>query len=119
MSFLLFLSRHCLWILGNERTLVNSESVWEDIVKDARNRECLFDADADELLRMTIISAKKELEQLDDLVNGKSVLFRHAKWKVFIDYKNGYFLTKFVVMLASHVSIRFYSAMASEDHLQS
>nr|KAJ0190303.1 hypothetical protein LSAT_V11C800402640 [Lactuca sativa] len=75
-------ARHCLWILGNERTLVNSESVWEDIVKDARNRECLFDADADELLRMTIISAKKELEQLDDLVNGKSVLFRHAKWKV-------------------------------------
>ncbi|KAL4575598.1 hypothetical protein LXL04_022446 [Taraxacum kok-saghyz] len=75
-------ARHCLWILGNERTLANSESVWEDIVRDARNRSCLFDADEDEFLRTVIISAKKELEQLDDLVNGKSVLFRHAKWKV-------------------------------------
>nr|GEZ58669.1 UvrD-like helicase, ATP-binding domain, P-loop containing nucleoside triphosphate hydrolase [Tanacetum cinerariifolium] len=26
--------------------------------------------------------AKKELEQLNDLVNGNSVLFKHAKWKV-------------------------------------
>ncbi|KAI3778696.1 hypothetical protein L2E82_08079 [Cichorium intybus] len=75
-------ARHCLWILGNDRTLFNSESVWKEIVLDARSRNCLFDADDDESLRTTIISAKKELEQLDDLVNGKSVLFRHAKWKV-------------------------------------
>ncbi|PWA46871.1 recBCD enzyme subunit RecB, P-loop containing nucleoside triphosphate hydrolase [Artemisia annua] len=48
----------------------------------ARNRHCLFDADADEYLKMTIIEAKKELQQLDDLVNGNSVLFKQAKWKV-------------------------------------
>ncbi|PWA68458.1 UvrD-like Helicase, ATP-binding domain-containing protein [Artemisia annua] len=42
----------------------------------------LFDADSDECLKMTIIAAKKELDQLDDLVNGNSVLFKHAKWKV-------------------------------------
>ncbi|GKA24657.1 UvrD-like helicase, ATP-binding domain, P-loop containing nucleoside triphosphate hydrolase [Tanacetum coccineum] len=75
-------ARHCLWILGNERTLLNSESVWTDLVHDARNRHSLFDADSDDSLKMTIISAKKELEQLDDLVNGNSVLFKHAKWKV-------------------------------------
>ncbi|GKB47233.1 hypothetical protein Tco_0897986 [Tanacetum coccineum] len=67
--------------LGNERTLLNSESVWTDLVHDARNRHSLFDADSDDSLKMTIISAKKELEQLDDLVNGNSVLFKHAKWK--------------------------------------
>ena len=77
-----FLCRHCLWILGNERTLANSESVWKDLVCDARNRHCLFDADADECLKTTIIAAKKELDQLDDLVNRNSVLFKHAKWKV-------------------------------------
>ncbi|GJR23597.1 UvrD-like helicase, ATP-binding domain, P-loop containing nucleoside triphosphate hydrolase [Tanacetum coccineum] len=75
-------ARHCLWILGNERTLANSESIWKELVSDARNRHCLFDADADEYLKMTIIEAKKELQQLDDLVNGDSVLFKQAKWKV-------------------------------------
>ncbi|PWA76942.1 uvrD-like Helicase, ATP-binding domain, P-loop containing nucleoside triphosphate hydrolase [Artemisia annua] len=77
-------ARHCLWILGNERTLTTSESIWKDVVCDARNRHCLFDADADERLKMIVIAAMKELEQLDDLVNGNSVLFKHAKWKVLI-----------------------------------
>ncbi|XP_071714212.1 uncharacterized protein, partial [Rutidosis leptorrhynchoides] len=75
-------ARHALWILGNERTLVNSDSVWKDIVCNAKNRLCFFDADADECLKMRIIAAKKELEQLDDLVNGNSVLFKREKWKV-------------------------------------
>ncbi|GJR49653.1 UvrD-like helicase, ATP-binding domain, P-loop containing nucleoside triphosphate hydrolase [Tanacetum coccineum] len=75
-------ARHCLWILGNESTLTNSESIWKELVCDARSRHCLFDADADECLKMTILGAKKKLEQLDDLVNGNSVLFKHAKWKV-------------------------------------
>nr|GEX47670.1 UvrD-like helicase, ATP-binding domain, P-loop containing nucleoside triphosphate hydrolase [Tanacetum cinerariifolium] len=39
---------------------------------DARDHHCLFDADANEYLRMTIIEEKKELQQLDDLVNGDS-----------------------------------------------
>nr|XP_043619922.1 uncharacterized protein LOC122591738 [Erigeron canadensis] len=75
-------ARHCLWILGNERTLTNSESVWQELVQDARNRHCFFDADSDECLNMTVINTKKELEQLDDLVNESSILFKHAKWKV-------------------------------------
>ncbi|KAJ0719210.1 putative TPR and ankyrin repeat-containing protein [Helianthus annuus] len=75
-------ARHCLWILGNERTLTNSECEWNELVYDARNRNCLFDADADECLKSTIIAAKKELDQLDDLVHGNSVLFKHTKWKV-------------------------------------
>ncbi|KAI7748573.1 hypothetical protein M8C21_000112 [Ambrosia artemisiifolia] len=75
-------ARHCLWILGNERTLSNSDCVWKELVYDARNRGCLFDADADKCLKMTIIDAKKELGQLDDLVNGNSVHFKHENWKV-------------------------------------
>ena len=68
--------------MGNERTLTNSESVWKELLNDARNRNCLFDAADDESLRSTIIATKKELEELDDLVNGNSILFKHAKWKV-------------------------------------
>nr|GEU56937.1 UvrD-like helicase, ATP-binding domain, P-loop containing nucleoside triphosphate hydrolase [Tanacetum cinerariifolium] len=75
---------YCLWILVNERTLTNIESIWKEVVCDARNRHCLFDADADECLKMIIIAAMKELEQLDDLVNMNSILFKHAKWKVLI-----------------------------------
>ncbi|KAI3817066.1 hypothetical protein L1987_10853 [Smallanthus sonchifolius] len=75
-------ARHCLWILGDERTLTNSEYVWKELVYDARNRHCLFDADADECLKMTIIAAKKELDQLDDLVKGNGAIFKHTKWKV-------------------------------------
>ncbi|KAK9063833.1 hypothetical protein SSX86_017705 [Deinandra increscens subsp. villosa] len=85
-------ARHCLWILGNERTLSNSESVWKELVCDARNRHCLFDADADECLKTSIIDTKKELDQLDDLVNGNSVLFKHEKWKVLFsdDFKRSF-----------------------------
>ncbi|KAI3730438.1 hypothetical protein L1987_61608 [Smallanthus sonchifolius] len=75
-------ARHCLWILGNERTLTNSEDVWKELVCDARNRHCLFDADVDECLKMSIIATKKELDQLDDRVNRNSVLCKHEKWKV-------------------------------------
>ncbi|KAD2804463.1 hypothetical protein E3N88_37840 [Mikania micrantha] len=85
-------ARHCLWILGNEKTLSNSEYVWKELVCDARNRYCLFDADADECLKTTILDAKKELDQLDDLVNGNSVLFKHEKWKVLFsdDFKRSF-----------------------------
>ncbi|XP_076897944.1 uncharacterized protein LOC143551376 [Bidens hawaiensis] len=75
-------ARHCLWILGSERTLNDSESVWKELVCDARNHRCLFDADADKCLKMTIIDAKKELDQLDDLVKGNDVHFKQEKWKV-------------------------------------
>ncbi|GKA09120.1 hypothetical protein Tco_0688451 [Tanacetum coccineum] len=52
------------------------------VLCDARNRHCLSNADVDESLKMIIIAAMKELKQLDDLVNGNSILFKHAKWKV-------------------------------------
>ncbi|GJZ93774.1 UvrD-like helicase, ATP-binding domain, P-loop containing nucleoside triphosphate hydrolase [Tanacetum coccineum] len=47
-------ARHSLWILGNERTLTSND----------------------------IVGVKKELDQLDDLANGNSSLFKDAKWKV-------------------------------------
>ncbi|KAJ9554222.1 hypothetical protein OSB04_018267 [Centaurea solstitialis] len=75
-------ARHCLWILGSETTLANSFSIWRELVGDARRRHCLFDVVADESLKMTIIAAKKDLGQLDDLATGNSVLFKDAKWKV-------------------------------------
>jgi hypothetical protein len=74
--------RHCLWILGNEKTLCNSESVWKALVLDAKNRQCFFNADEDKDLNKAILDVKKELEQFDDLLKGDSILFKTARWKV-------------------------------------
>ncbi|CAK9141766.1 unnamed protein product [Ilex paraguariensis] len=75
-------ARHCLWILGDERTLTKSESVWEALVRDAKDRQCFFNADEDDNIAKTIFDVKKELDQLDDLLNADSMLFSSARWKV-------------------------------------
>jgi hypothetical protein len=77
------LNRHCLWILGNERTLVSQENVWKTLVLDAKKRQCFFNADEDKDLAKAIWDARKELDQLDDLLNANSVIFRNSRWKVF------------------------------------
>ncbi|KAI4299678.1 hypothetical protein L6164_033112 [Bauhinia variegata] len=40
-------ARYYLWVLGNAATLVNSGSVWEKLVADAKNRGCFYSADDD------------------------------------------------------------------------
>ena len=71
-----------MWILGNEKALTSSQSIWEALVVDAKNRQCFFNADTDEDLAKAILKAKKELSQLDDLLNADSILFKNSKWKV-------------------------------------
>ncbi|KAL3635023.1 hypothetical protein CASFOL_022077 [Castilleja foliolosa] len=77
-------ARHCLWILGNEGTLSRSDSVWEALVRDAKHRNCFFNADEDLEFGKTVIQVKKELEQLDDLLSGDCILFRNSRWKVLL-----------------------------------
>lgn len=74
--------RHCLWILGNARTLCRSDSVWEALVCDAKLRQCFFKANEDCDIAKTIVDIKKHLDQLDDMLNGDSALFKNARWKV-------------------------------------
>ncbi|CAL2226962.1 unnamed protein product [Prunus armeniaca] len=75
-------ARHCLWILGHERTLLDSESVWKALVLDAKSRQCFFNADEDKNLAKAILGVKKEFDQFDDLLNADSILFRSSRWKV-------------------------------------
>ncbi|KAF4361253.1 hypothetical protein F8388_001142 [Cannabis sativa] len=82
MNVALTRARHCLWILGNERTLANSQSIWEALVIDAKNRHCFYNADDEEDLAKAILDIKKELDQFDDLLNADSMFFRNAKWKL-------------------------------------
>ncbi|KDO57821.1 hypothetical protein CISIN_1g0001621mg, partial [Citrus sinensis] len=75
-------ARHCLWILGSERTLNHSESVWESLLDDAKARQCFFNIDEDKDLAKAILEVKKELDELDELLNPGSILFRSERWKV-------------------------------------
>lgn len=71
-----------MWILGNDKTLINSNSVWTSLVYDAMERQCFFNAHDDLDICKAIVEVKKEYDQLEDLLNGSSSLFRHVKWKV-------------------------------------
>nr|KYP76033.1 Helicase SEN1 [Cajanus cajan] len=75
-------ARYCLWIVGNGATLMNSCSVWERLILDAKARSCYYNADADERLSHVITTAMIELGQVGDLLNLNSMLFRKARWKV-------------------------------------
>ncbi|KAL3527376.1 hypothetical protein ACH5RR_012032 [Cinchona calisaya] len=75
-------ARHCLWILGNSATLVNSGSVWKKLVLDAKSRGCFYNAKDDKNLVQAISSALIELGQSDNLLNTDSVLFKTARGKV-------------------------------------
>ncbi|XP_077247012.1 uncharacterized protein LOC143886780 isoform X2 [Tasmannia lanceolata] len=75
-------ARHCLWILGNGPTLINSGSIWTKVVLDAKDRECFFNANEDSSLVEAIIPALIELDQFDGLLHMDSLLFCRARWKV-------------------------------------
>ncbi|KAJ4802894.1 P-loop containing nucleoside triphosphate hydrolases superfamily protein [Rhynchospora pubera] len=75
-------ARHCMWILGSSTTLLESGTIWSDIIFDARQRRCYFDAKDNEDLKKLILNVKNELDQLADLLNPNSVLFSATRWKV-------------------------------------
>ncbi|KAM7529450.1 hypothetical protein LguiB_032860 [Lonicera macranthoides] len=41
---------HCLGVLGNEATLMNSVSIWKELVKDAKDRGCSSNTNEDKNL---------------------------------------------------------------------
>ncbi|KAF3663229.1 putative metal-nicotianamine transporter YSL7-like [Capsicum annuum] len=75
-------ARYCLWILGNATTLVNSGSIWTNIVIDAKARGCYFDVTNDKRSIQANLSATIELKQIGTLLRTDSPLFKTAKWKV-------------------------------------
>ncbi|KAF8398737.1 hypothetical protein HHK36_014595 [Tetracentron sinense] len=76
-------ARYCLWILGNGQTLINSGSVWKELVINAKDRGCFYIADEDKSLVDAILAALVEHGQLYDFLNMDSLVFRNARWKVY------------------------------------
>ncbi|XP_059284239.1 probable helicase MAGATAMA 3 isoform X1 [Lycium ferocissimum] len=75
-------ARYCLWILGNGTTLVNSGSIWKNLVIDAKARGCYFDVTEDKRLNQANLNATTEFGQLEMLLRTDSSIFQTAKWKV-------------------------------------
>ncbi|CAL5324119.1 hypothetical protein CsSME_00003082 [Camellia sinensis var. sinensis] len=75
-------ARHCLWVLGNGATLINSGTVWKKLVLDAKSRGCFYDANDDRNLAQAVSGALVEFNQLDTLLKTDSLLFSNTKWKV-------------------------------------
>ncbi|KXG36929.1 uncharacterized protein LOC8074437 [Sorghum bicolor] len=66
-------AKHCLWIVGNGTTLSNSKSVWQKVVKDARDRGCYFEASDDKDLSNAVVKAIIELDDVENLVKMESL----------------------------------------------
>uniref|UniRef100_J3LFX2 Helicase ATP-binding domain-containing protein n=1 Tax=Oryza brachyantha TaxID=4533 RepID=J3LFX2_ORYBR len=66
-------AKHCLWIVGNATTLASSKTIWHEIVADAKERGCLFNAQDDTELNGAIIKAVIELDEVDDLLDMDSL----------------------------------------------
>jgi len=77
-------ARYCLWILGNGTTLVNSCSIWKNLVIDAKARGCYFDVTDDKRLNQGTLNATVELQHIETLLTTDSPLFQTAKWKVYM-----------------------------------
>lgn len=71
-----------MWILGNGATLLNSGSVWQKVVMDAKKRGCYYNAYEDMDLCLAIRNYIIEFGQLNSLFTPDSILFKLAKWKV-------------------------------------
>ncbi|XP_078182265.1 putative ATP-dependent helicase C29A10.10c [Carex rostrata] len=56
-------AKHCLYIIGNASTLSKRKSVWQKIICDAKNRDCLFKSEEDKELHSAIIRARAVIEE--------------------------------------------------------
>ncbi|XP_057453485.1 probable helicase MAGATAMA 3 [Lotus japonicus] len=59
-------ARYSLWILGNAATLVSSDTVWKQVVLDAKKRDCFHTADKDNKLARVIEDVVFELQLLEE-----------------------------------------------------
>ncbi|XP_002966061.2 uncharacterized protein LOC9634966 [Selaginella moellendorffii] len=118
-------ARYCLCIVGNEHTLAKNETIWRDLVQNAKSRDCFVDStDVPELEKR--VGGK--VDQFYDILINSSLL-ENCIWKVFFSkefktsyarqsasFRNG--CTRFVLGLARGHWPEFNSAMPltlSED----
>ncbi|KAH7664497.1 senataxin protein [Dioscorea alata] len=61
-------ARHCLWILGNAPTLSSSGTIWSELVRDAKNRDCFFNANDDKSIMNAIMTHCNGFGEINDQI---------------------------------------------------
>ncbi|KAH0850115.1 hypothetical protein HID58_095770 [Brassica napus] len=72
-------ARHCLWVVGNERTLTMSGSVWTKLVRDSKRRGCFYDAIDDKNLRDAMNDAMLKVDMSDVYSSFGSLSIRRGR----------------------------------------
>ncbi|CAH8387938.1 unnamed protein product [Eruca vesicaria subsp. sativa] len=72
-------ARHCLWVVGNERTLTMSGSVWTELVSDSKRRGCFYDAVDDKNLRDAMNDAMLNVDMSDAYSSFQSLSIRRGR----------------------------------------
>ncbi|RLM78992.1 hypothetical protein C2845_PM12G23480 [Panicum miliaceum] len=58
-------AKHCLWILGDAKTLASGKTIWRQIVADAKDRGRFFEAKDDKDLSDAVIKAAIDLNEVE------------------------------------------------------
>ncbi|KAJ0264867.1 DNA2/NAM7 helicase-like [Hirschfeldia incana] len=72
-------ARHCLWVVGNERTLTMSGSVWTKLIRDSKRRGCFYDAADDNNVREAMNAAIPKLDKSDVYSSFQSLSIRRGR----------------------------------------
>lgn len=75
-------ARYALWIFGNGATLRNRNSVWRQVVNDAKSRQCFYDACEDKNLAKAMAASLVDVDIFDIRLHLERQLFKKAKCQV-------------------------------------
>ncbi|CAH9069924.1 unnamed protein product [Cuscuta epithymum] len=75
-------ARHALWIIGNGATLKGRDSVWRQVVNDAKSRKCFYDACKDRNLAKAMAASLVDVDILDIRLYLEQRLFKSVNFQV-------------------------------------
>lgn len=74
-------SRHCLWIVGNAKTL-STRTIWAELIADARSRGCFLDGRSDMGMRRVMRRRQVEGVEVQEVLQKGSYFLDGTIWKV-------------------------------------
>ncbi|CAN6288922.1 unnamed protein product [Urochloa humidicola] len=75
-------AKYCLWILGNGTTLLASNSIWADLVRDSKKRGCFFHAlgDKDLAEAVRLVTKPEQWKQREQRNDRSNIANRVPSW---------------------------------------
>ncbi|XP_066349686.1 helicase sen1-like [Miscanthus floridulus] len=80
-------AKHCLWIVGNGTTLSSNNSVWQKMIKNARDQGLFFDVNDDKDLSNAVAKAVIELDDAENSVKMESLHISRPRFQTRLKYQ--------------------------------